>query len=362
MARKSTRRKRRPPTTRAGHLVVTPASRIKPEKVEYAWAEYMPLGALTIGAGYQGLGKSTLCCKLAADLTRGELEGDLSGEASSVVIASTEDSASTTLVPRLMAARADLDKVHIVSIGGAAGKMLTIPKDVELLEKVVETLGARVLMLDPLLSFVDLDSHNEQKVRRALAPVARLADEQGLAVLGLMHLNKRQGADALSRIMGSNAFTALPRSVLLLGAERDDETRLHLIHIKSNLGARGPSLACHIDGKVVKHDRESFPTSQFIIDGVSEATSHDVLEDPESSADRTEQDDARDWLVDRLRNGRAPVQIVIAEAKKAGINRRTLYRAQKKLTKQGRLRSAPFDENGKDGRRRAWELVPEGEE
>jgi AAA domain-containing protein len=358
MAR-SSGRKKGPKTRRAGHLVVTPASRIKPRKARSAWDRYLPLGALTIAAGYQGLGKSTMLCKAAADISRGELKGDLEGKPSPVVLASTEDSASTTLIPRLIAAGADLDKVHIVSIGDETGKLMTIPDDVVLLEKIVRSLGARVLMLDPLLSFVDLDSHNEQKVRRALAPMARLADEADLAVLGLMHLNKNQGAGALTRIMGSTAFTALPRSVLLLGAEGDDETRLHLIHIKSNLTARGPSLACHVEGFEVEQGGETFHTSRFVIDGTSDATADDVLGDPESTTDRTAKDDARDWLIDYLRNGPVPAQTAIEAAKKAEIHRRTLYRAQKILTKQKRLRSVPLSEDGEDGRRRAWELVQE---
>jgi hypothetical protein len=361
MARSSNKRKKKAHSRRAGHLVVTPASHIPPKKAKSAWGRYLPLGALTIFAGYQGLGKSTALCKAAADVSRGELDGDLKGEPSPVVIASTEDSAATTLVPRLMAAGADLDKVHIVSIGGETGEMLTIPGDVALLEEIVGMLGARVLMLDPLLSFVDLDSHNEQKVRRALAPMARLADEADLAVLGLMHLNKNQGAGALSRIMGSTAFTALPRSVLLLGAEGDDESRLHLVHIKANLTAKGPSLACHVEGAVVDHGGETFDTSKFVIDRISDATADDVLGDPESTIDRTAKDDAGDWLLDYLRNGRVAAQTAIDDAKKVGIGRRTLYRAQRILTKQGRVRSVPLGQDDEDGRRRAWEVVPEAD-
>jgi RecA-family ATPase len=329
-----------------------------PRRVEWAWEGYVPLGALTIEAGYQGLGKSTLNCYHAARLSRGELAGDLEGQPCTVVIASSEDTAETTLLPRLMAADADLDKVHIVSVGGEAGDMLTIPDDLERLERIVKRLEARVLILDPLLSFVDLDSHNEQKVRRALAPMAQLASRCNLAVIGLMHLNKHHGSDALGRIMGSNAFTALPRSVLLLGAERADESHLHLVHVKSNLSVKGPSLACHVEQEIVTHRRNTFPTSRFEFDGISDATSHDILEDPDSTTDRSAQDDAAEWLIDHLRNGARPTQEVVEAAKKVDINRRTLYRAASRLKRRGELKSTRLSD-GEDSRRKVWELVQE---
>jgi len=353
--RRKQRRKNPGKRIKDGHLVVTPASRIKPKRVESAWLGYVPLGAVTIGAGYQGLGKSTLLCKLAADLSKGDLKGDLEGQPCPVVMASSEDTPETTIVPRLMAADADLAQVHIVSIGGEAGEMLTLPDDVERLQRVSRRLGARVLMLDPLLSFVDTDSHNEQKVRRALSPVTQLASEENLAVIGLMHLNKRHGSDALARIMASNAFTALPRSVVLLGAERSDESQLHLVHVKANLSAKSPSLACHIEPETVSDAGEIFYTSRLEFDGVSDATSHDVLEDPDSTADRTATDDATEWLTDHLRIGPQPTQEVIKAAKKADINRRTLYRAAKRLRQKKRLKSGRIGEG--DGRRKAWKLV-----
>ena len=53
-------------------------------------------------------------------------------------------------------------------------------------------MGAAFVILDPLLSRLDrsLDSHKDADVRRALEPVA-VADQAGVNIAGLIHVNKR---------------------------------------------------------------------------------------------------------------------------------------------------------------------------
>ena len=89
--------------TESRELCVTPASRVTARSTRWAWAGRIPLGAVSLFAGREGLGKSTALVELTARLTRGELTGDLCGQPANVVYASAEDSASSTLKPRLMA-------------------------------------------------------------------------------------------------------------------------------------------------------------------------------------------------------------------------------------------------------------------
>jgi AAA domain len=88
---------------------------VKAEATRWLWDGRIPLGTATLLVGREKLGKSTLSTELAARLSRGELPGDL--QAAAALVVSYEDSASRTIKPRLMAANADLSRVHRVVAG-----------------------------------------------------------------------------------------------------------------------------------------------------------------------------------------------------------------------------------------------------
>ena len=197
-------------------------------------------------AGVGGMGKSQFTCLLAARVSRGEL-----GAAGDVLIATAEDDPSTTVRPRLEAVQADLDRVHFLTIATAEGETdgITIPDDVAQLEETVAFHGARLLVIDPLVAHLpgEIDSHRDQSVRRALAPLYRLATTTGCAVVVVLHLNKSTGLAPLMRLGASVAFGNAARSVLLLDRDPDDEDgerghRRVLAHIKCNVAPLGPSL------------------------------------------------------------------------------------------------------------------------
>ena len=51
---------------------VTLMSSITPERSEWLWHGYIPLGELTIIEGHPGVNKSLFACDIAARLTRGD--------------------------------------------------------------------------------------------------------------------------------------------------------------------------------------------------------------------------------------------------------------------------------------------------
>jgi hypothetical protein len=99
------------PTRRA---VATPAAAISREQVEWQSPGRVPLRMVTVLAGVGGLGKSQWTALLAAE------------NPGPTLIATAEDSPSTTVRPRLEAVGADLERVSFVSIqtddGTAEGK------------------------------------------------------------------------------------------------------------------------------------------------------------------------------------------------------------------------------------------------
>ncbi len=90
------------------------ASSVRPERVTWAWTDYIPTGMVVLLVGEGGKGKSTELYRLAAGWSLGTLPGDFYGRPVAVAIASAEDHRAAVIVPRLMAAGADLTRVHFV--------------------------------------------------------------------------------------------------------------------------------------------------------------------------------------------------------------------------------------------------------
>jgi putative DNA primase/helicase len=88
---------------------------VKPTPVQWLWRDRIAAGKLTMIAGQAGAGKSTAVLDLVARITRGADWPD-GGTAprGDVVILSAEDGVSDTLVPRLIAAGADRERVYVV--------------------------------------------------------------------------------------------------------------------------------------------------------------------------------------------------------------------------------------------------------
>ena len=98
-------------------LVIDCASEIEIKPISWLWPDRIARGKQTIIAGEPGLGKSQLSAYLAATVSTG---GDWAGGEGSatlgkVIILSAEDDPADTMVPRLMAAGADLKNIHIVT-------------------------------------------------------------------------------------------------------------------------------------------------------------------------------------------------------------------------------------------------------
>ncbi len=316
-------------------LILTPYSEIEPENTRWAWKGLVPLGAVTLLAGRQGLGKSTLLASLAADLSQGRLPGDLRGEAVTVLTASYED-AAPQVASRLLAAGADSERVVELDMRqDGHPDLLSLPADLDLIADAAQEHGARVLMVDPLMAALPgrVDSHRDQDVRRALAPLGQLAEDADLAVLAVLHLRKGAAVEALDRVSGSVAFTAAARSVLAFGraAEEGEGPGRVLAHAKSNLGPLAPSLAYRVEPATVQHHGLDISTVRLVLDGECDVRAGELLSPPVAE-DRIEVEVAAEWLADELANGEwQESREIKAGAKVAGIKERTLQRAMQRL-------------------------------
>ena len=110
-----------------------------------------------------------------------------------VLIWSGEDDPQDTLVPRLVLAEADLERIYFVNEvhDGQGSRSFDPATDLRLLEMELKQIGGvSLLIADPVVSAVTGDSHRNTEVRRALQPLVDLASVYDCAVLGITHFSK----------------------------------------------------------------------------------------------------------------------------------------------------------------------------
>lgn len=319
-------------------LRLTAASTIVLQPVWWLWDARLPVGAFSLIGGREGIGKSLVGYTLAASISTGTLPGIYLGTPKGVIIAATEDSWAHTIAPRLKAAGADLTKIYRADILDPEGfeLPLSLPKDTTALTQAIKDVDAALVIFDPLLSRLDarLDSHKDADTRRALEPLALMAAATGVAVLGLIHVNKSSSSDALTLLMASRAFAAVARAVLFVATNPDNEDQRLLGQPKNNLGRMNlPTLVFRIKGVLVgmtAADDEIW-TGQLVWDGESDQTIRQVLERAsEREGDRVATQEAQEWLVQYLiaQGGTVARKTIMDMGRTAGHSRATLDRAR----------------------------------
>jgi hypothetical protein len=167
-----------------------------------------------------------LCARVSTG--RAMPDGTGGGEPGNAIIIQSEDSADATILPRLKALGADLERIfifrqeHLDRLGA-----FSLPAHLKALRRALDQCGARLVVIDPIVSFLDpkLHAHMDQHVRRALTPLEELADKRRFVATLVRHLNKQGTERALYRGAGSIGFAAVCRSAWLFAADPNDAGR-----------------------------------------------------------------------------------------------------------------------------------------
>lgn len=228
-------------------LRVQPMELVETEQLLWAWDQVIPMGVVTLLGGRAGIGKSTFLAWLTAEITKGDLEGDMYGAPAHVTFVAGEDDLGRVLAPRLKAAGANLRLVSSISVeqkeedGSSWISMPSVRSDLSDLRQSLHETGTSLLIIDPLSATMEGDTNSEQVVRSQLGRLAYLAGEMNIAVLAVKHWHKGSG-ESIDRISGSHGFTDIVRSVIQLAPD-EDEDRLVLTSDKNNYGQSKPSFA-----------------------------------------------------------------------------------------------------------------------
>ena len=226
------------------------AADIKPTRVVWLWPGWLPAGRLALLGGRPGDGKSSVTIDLAARLSTGSPlpDGYRPPAPLTVLILSGEDDPSDTIVPRLVAAGADLERVviangEVLDRETGLSRSWTLPNDVPELANLVRDSGADLVVIDPLAAFTGMgvDTHRDAVVRSMLLPLSTMARHEKCAVVGVRHHRKGGATDARDAGAGSVAYTAAARIEWVAGRDPEDQSRRVLAVSKTNIAAVPPS-------------------------------------------------------------------------------------------------------------------------
>lgn len=271
-----------------------------PRAVEWLWHNWIPCQNLSLLAGPPATGKTTISMMLASIVSQGSSWPDgtfVNGGPQNVVIWSGEDSIHSTLIPRLLAAGAELSRVHFVTGIQEGGRRRDFDPATDILQltlKLSEIGGAGLVIIDPLISVIGGDAHKASDVRRDLSDLGVLG-RTGPAILGVTHFAKRtQGSHPLERVLGSQAFGAVARAVLVTAKRSGSDERV-LLRAKNNLGPDGNGFRYAVRPAVVEKGIEtSFIEWRSALEGDVEEL---MAEMDESPALPTRLDEAKAFLV-----------------------------------------------------------------
>lgn len=215
------------------------ASNVESKRVDWFWKNRIAKNFLTLFCGRTAVGKSFVLCDLISRLSvGGEIplgNGECFEVGNSLLI--SEDPYEYMIVPRLLEMGADLDRVHFMSL--EAMMFYTLDK-ISWLEKAYQEAGCpKLVAIDPPTNFLgETDEHRNAEIRQMLMHLVKWVQAKDCVLILILHVNKQsgKGTEALSRVLGSVAWTTVSRIAHSFCVDPDDETQSLFVPMKNNLG------------------------------------------------------------------------------------------------------------------------------
>ena len=270
-------------------IVYTPIrlTDVQPEKREFLWNPYIPIGEITVMFAAGGTGKSFATVGISADITAGrtlprynEEQGRTTPE--KVLFISAEDTAGI-IRSRMQKIYGNTDNCVLIKTPMNRQELkedsflLPQGKDdeqrIEAFANLLTEIKPKLVIIDPWSVYLgdDKNMNKANDVRAVTTVLTTLAKEFNCAMLIVAHVNKMpQMENANNAVSGSTALIDSARSALCirsLGAESDKRV---IIHTKANYSKKGKSVCYRI---IDEGDGE---TARFQWDGFSDLTEDDL--------------------------------------------------------------------------------------
>jgi len=328
----------RSPLPRPGDVELTCAYAVTPARIDWIWPGWLAAGKFHLIAGDPGSGKTTIALSFGATITTGgQFPCGWRTGTGSVLMWTGEDDLADSIVPRFMACGGDLKRLHFVT-GVKDENGRTVPFDPaydvdRLIVRARSIPDLRLLIVDPIISAVNGDSHKAAETRRSLQPLVDFAVEARAAVLGITHYSKGTGGrKRAERVLGSGAFVALSRLTMATARPMELGGSCRLARIKTNIGADDGCFEYSLERLTV--DAAQDIQGQRVLWGDAlEGSGQALLDELEmpDAEDAPRRQAAEDWLAGKLRGGKVRATDIELAARDAGHSKRTLDRAKEKI-------------------------------
>jgi hypothetical protein len=219
-----------------GHLTAVALAEIGMRSIEWEEKPLWQRSAFQLLAAPKGAGKGTYLAGLAARMrARGR----------SVLFVVSEDSREVDLKPRLVAAGVPADDRHVQVVS----EHVQLPRDVLALRQLaLELGGVGLLVIDPVANHIgNSKTSDDGEVRYAIAPLNALADELACLLIGVRHPGKDRSRGAVASVLGSTAWVDVPRAVVMIAVDDQDQLVRHIQVVVGNRSLNGNGRMFRID-------------------------------------------------------------------------------------------------------------------
>jgi hypothetical protein len=336
-----------------GEVVLVCAADVVPRGKDWLWEGHLLRGAQELMTGIPGLAKSQVQCSYTAHVTTGKAwPNGWPGLVvpMSVIMVTAEDVLDQEVVPRLIAAGANLAKVHILKCIKTDNKQrqFLISEDLEKLAKEVARLGdVALITLDPITAYMGgkINSHKTTEVRSQLGPLKDFAEHVNVALSTVTHPPKNAGPRAIDHFIGSQAFIAHGRigHACIEEIKPEDGTdeggkptgRILFTHVKYNPSAKMATLAYRVEVLTVGQDPANGKsiTAPYVVwdKGIVDISADAAIAAVSDHAKGRKRRSATEFLRQLLANGPVDANTIMARARALGISDRQLRNASEEL-------------------------------
>jgi len=225
---------------------------VRPEHVEWIWAERIARTEIHFIAGRPDVGKGLIATKIAADISQGRdpFTNDIVQRPMNILYSAREDSYGSMTRPRLEAQGANRQNIHL--------HRFRLPMQFEEMADIVVDKNIDLIVIDPLASHLSGGiNRGSDNVRQVTDPLKELLEATGAACLVIDHTIKHVSryADPITAVGGaSSGFPAACRMGFLYGPDPGDDERRVLACIKHNIREKPMAMAFELDSVEVRFE------------------------------------------------------------------------------------------------------------
>ena len=307
----------------------------------WLWPDKLALGKVNWFCGKPQNGKSMSTVDVIARVTTGKDWPDGTKNTlgpRKVYAAFSEDEIADTIKPRLRAAGADtkLIKVFTRVTEDGVNRPVDLVTDILEMEKVLlADPDIKLVVFDPLPSFLaGVNMNQTEQARPVMDSLKKLCEKTGVALLGIIHENKRSDVSAVQKIPGDASVAGVARMAWSFSRDTEDKEKFHMSLIKGNITKKRNGLSFTIEDKELEGLKSKAP---FIVWGAETEEDADDVQKNERDERYGKKDEkmsnlARFWLPEALKNGPRLEKELMEEAQiEQGISKWQLRRVKQEL-------------------------------